>query len=157
MYFNEAKKVAAERYKSEKPPMFSTIVSSWSDVTSPWLFPYIFSMPADVVMFFAFSFKRKRWVWIDVEIEMPVNLGSGVLIQLLQLAAMSPQLVKPKPWIWIVLKGIRNTDPISVCQDCLRFEVLSPPIPVCSKEHCFPHTLSSIPMWSKFYQDLDRC
>lgn len=61
-----------------------------------------------------------------VGIEVPVNLGSRVLIQRLQLAAVSPQSVEPKPWIWIVLKGIRNA--ASVCQACLRIEVLSLPI-----------------------------
>lgn len=81
-----------------------------------------------------------------VRIETPVNLGSRVLIQLLQLAAMSVQSVEPKPWLWIVLKGIRNTDPVSLCQACLRFEVLSLPIYIYSKDHCFPCTLSLIPI-----------
>lgn len=146
MDFNEAKKVAAERYKSEKPLMFSTVVSSWSDVTSPLRFPCVFLLLADVVLSFPFSLKRKRRVWICVGVEMPVNLGSQVLIQLLQLATVSPQLVEPKPCIWIVLKEIRNTDPISLCQGCLRFEVLSLPVHIYSKEHCFPRILSLVPI-----------
>lgn len=67
MRFNEVKKVAAERYKSGKPPMFSTIVSSWSDVTSPWLFHCIFpcAWGSGRVLYF----QRKRWVWSNVRTE----------------------------------------------------------------------------------------
>lgn len=70
-----------------------------------------------------------------------LDLGSGAPVYLLQLAAVSPPLVKLKPCIWSILKGICSTAPTPVCQGCLILQVLSSSVQINSKEHFLPLTL----------------